>query len=67
MNTIDGIRSLSDDELAVVDGGMECAAAIALGWVYTTTAVILNAAGNKEGAQYFLGKSQGLLQGACPQ
>lgn len=57
---------LNDAELEAVAGGLDCNAAVAIGWIYTITAMALNALGDKVGAAQFLGKSQGILQGACP-
>jgi len=66
MNTIEA-RDLNNDELAAVAGGMDCATAVAIGWIYTTTALALYGLGDKVGAAFFLGKSEGVVQGGCPK
>ena len=66
MNAI-AVLNLNDDELAVVAGGMDCATAVAIGWICTTTAIALNGLGDTAGASYFLGKSEGVVQGGCPK
>ena len=56
---------LSDEDLRIVAGGMDCATAKAVAGIYASVSTALGALGNTTQAAIYIGKAQGVLQGGC--
>jgi hypothetical protein len=60
------IRELSINELDIVSGGMDCKTADAVAAVYKNAGDMCGQLGNRQGAAYMYGLSQGTQAGAGP-
>jgi hypothetical protein len=59
-------NAIADGDLDQVSGGLDCKSAMTVASVYNLTAQVLGALGDSAGSAVFSGRSQGILQGACP-
>jgi hypothetical protein len=65
MNMISDVREVTDTELDVVAGGMNCSSAMVLARINLAAARVAGALGDSVGQGFYLGQAAGLLQGGC--
>ena len=63
---MDNFRTLTNEELNLVSGGMDCRTAIAVSQAYNAAAKVMGALGDNLSSMHFSGRAMGVLDGACP-
>jgi len=58
--------TLTNEELNLVSGGMDCRTAIAVSQAYVAAAQVMGAVGDNLSSMNFSGRATGVIQGACP-
>jgi hypothetical protein len=64
---MDKFETLTNEELNLASGGMDCRTAIAVSQAYTAAAGVMSAVGDQLTSMLFSGRAQGVIDGGCPK